>query len=69
MKRVVDLIKDYEDIEVPYEVWRLFGKSSEYIYLAGKQVSLGEDFVSLEQARTAIEYYVNQLGGKVKWEK
>lgn len=57
------------DIEVPWEVWRAFGKQSKKVLLSGDQASLGEDFMSLLELRTVVDWYADQLGGKVKWEK
>ena len=50
---------------VPYDVYKIIGGKT--LELAGDQVSLGEDFVSMEEARAAVKWYVEQLGGKVKW--
>lgn len=67
--KLADKLKDYKPIEVPYHVWTCFGKDSKSILLAGDEASLGGDYKSLEELRSAIEWYVNQLGGKVKWKK
>lgn len=37
--------------------------------MSGDQASFGKDFGSLQELRTAIQWYVDQLGGTVKWEK
>jgi hypothetical protein len=58
-----------EDIDVPWYVWRMFGTNSKVISVMGKQASFGEDYGSVEELRRAVEFYVDQLGGKVKWEK
>lgn len=57
-----------KDIEVPWESWRFFGNNSKIILVSGKEASFGEDFGTVEELRDAIEFYVDQLGGKVKWE-
>lgn len=57
-----------KDIDVPWESWRFFGKQSQSIGMAGDQASLGEDYGTLSELRVAFEWYVDQLGGKVKWE-
>lgn len=62
-------LDSYSPIDVPYNVWTKFGEKSKQVLIAGDQVSLGEDYASLEQAQEAIEWYVNQLGGKVEWSK
>lgn len=67
--KVKDQLKLQKDIEVPYNVWRFFGQQSKIITVAGNQASFGEDYGTQEELRNAIEFYVDQLGGKVKWEK
>lgn len=57
------------DIQVPFNHWRLLGTASHTLDIAGDQISLGEDFASLQDAQNAIAWYAEQLGGKVKWEK
>ena len=69
MKRLVDRLKEHTDIEVPYSVWTCFGEKSKVITIAGDQASLGEDYKSLEELRKALDWYVNELGGSVKWQK
>ena len=70
-KKIVEQVKLQENIEVPWHVWTKFGHGAKHISLAGNQVSLASegDYASLEELRQAIEWYVDQLGGKVKWEK
>lgn len=71
------LIKAYEEVqkineqlpEYPWHVWtRLFGKKCRPEVL-GNQINLGyeTDYCNLDEAREAVEYLVEQLGGKVKW--
>ena len=62
-------LKLQKDIEVPFHVWRMFGDQCKLISLAGNQASLGEDYGTREELREAIGWYVEQLGGKVKWDK
>lgn len=71
MKRIVEQVMMQEDIEVPYDVWTKFGESAQNITIMGKQVSLTDegDFATIEELRTAIDFYVHQLGGTVKWSK
>ena len=59
------------DIEVPWNVWRMFGNRDKCgtIQIRGDLASFGEDFGSKEELRAAIAWYVDQLGGKVKWEE
>jgi len=67
--KIKEQLKLQKNIEVPYHVWRMFGKDCRVILMAGDQASFGEDFGSLQELRSAIQWYVEQLGGKVKWEK
>jgi hypothetical protein len=69
MKTVAERLKEHSDIQVPYNVWTCFGEKAKLITLAGDQASLGEDYHTLPELREAIEWYANQLGGKVKWYK
>ena len=64
-------LKLQKDIEVPWHVWRMFGNCAKHITLLGDQASLTDqgDFANQEELRRAIEFYVDQLGGKVKWDK
>ncbi len=55
------------EVEVPYHVWSQMRPDSQRISIVGSDVSLGEDYATLEGARAAIEWYVQQLGGTVKW--
>ena len=56
-------------VEVPHEVWTLFGDKCKNVEIIGDQICLGEDFASLLQARKAVEWYTKQLGGQIKWAK
>lgn len=60
-------IQEIGEIEVPHHVWRLFRERPYSLQIAGDQVCFGEDFVELREARAAVEWYVKQLGGSVKW--
>jgi hypothetical protein len=51
----------------PWEVIRAFGDSKNFS-VVGDQICLGEDYLTLEQARYAIEWFATQLGGQIKWE-
>lgn len=68
-KKLVYQLKLQRNIEVPFEVWALFGENCKTITIAGNQASFGEDYAELAQLRKAIEWYADQLGGKIKWEK
>lgn len=67
--KLKEQLKLQKDIEVPYHVWRIFGQNCKLIIMAGNQASFGEDFGSLQELRSAVQWYVEELGGKVKWEK
>ena len=67
--KIKEQLKLQKDIEVPYHVWRIFGQNCKLIIMAGNQASFGEDFGSLQELRSAVQWYVEELGGKVKWEK
>jgi len=46
----------------------LFGTDVANCYgVYGDQVSFGEDYVSLQDARDGVHWLVNQLGGRVTW--
>jgi len=71
------LFEKFKDIEsigtvvkAPWAVSRVTGCTE--LSIVGDQVSIGvldSDYVHLAEARTAIEWYVNQLGGTVTWPK
>jgi hypothetical protein len=67
--KLKDQLKLQSDIEVPFEVWRFLGPQSKKILVRGDEASIGEDYGNKEQLRKALEFYIDQLGGKVKWEK
>lgn len=57
------------EVETPYDIWRVFGNSNKNISIVANDICLGEDYVSLELARAALEWYTKQLGGDIKWQK
>lgn len=63
------IIQSFPEIKVPWEVKTTFGAPTTCISIAGSEISLGEDFKSLDDCRKAVEWYVDQLGGSVKWSK
>jgi RNase P subunit RPR2 len=67
--KIIEQLELQKDIEVPYNVWRMFGKQCKLISIAGSQASLGEDYGTTQELREAIKFYVEQLGGTVKWSK
>jgi hypothetical protein len=66
-KRAIDIIVTQPDIQIPWEVARFM--DSKTIRFFGDQICLSNegDYATLAEARKAIEWYVDQLGGKVKW--
>ncbi len=65
--KVYEQLKLQHDVEVPWEVWRFFGRTAKKFVLAGNAASPGEDFGNIDELRAAVAWYVDQLGGKVKW--
>lgn len=69
--RVIDRLKAIKkigtEIEVPHEVWTLFGPNTKNIRIVGDEICLGEDYASLEKAQAAMDWYVNQFGGNITW--
>lgn len=59
------------EVEVPYRVGKVFPNEryNNKIAIMGDEVCLGGDYVSVDGARAAIEFYARQLGGKVEWSK
>jgi hypothetical protein len=56
------------EVQVPWEVSHCIQEQQRPLSISSDQVCIGEDYVSLDQARAAIAWYVTQLGGKVKWD-
>lgn len=72
MSRLIDKFNQIQSIgtnlKMPYEVKVRTGISQ--ILIMGDQVCMGDtDFVSIEEARVALEMLVAEFGGKIKWEK
>lgn len=63
------IVKMNPDTKVPFDTWRCFGERQKHVHLSGTQICLGEDYVTIEEARQAVKWYVEQLGGFVKWNK
>jgi hypothetical protein len=68
--KIKEQLELQKDIEVPWHVWTKFGNCAKKVSLHGNQVSLTNeaDFANLEELRRAIEWYADQLGGKIKWD-
>jgi hypothetical protein len=71
MKTIKEILKEENVIEVPWHVWTKFGEQCKHVDLVGEHAFLTNDGDSgtLKELQTAVEWYVTQLGGKVKWEK
>jgi len=48
---------------------RFFVEGNRKIYFCGDQASFGEDYGTVEELRKAIKWFVEEFGGKVKWEE
>lgn len=55
------------EVIAPYHVWSKFGHQQKIVTISGSDICLGEDYATLSEARAAVAWYVEQLGGKVKW--
>lgn len=69
IQKYAAIIKMNSNTTVPWYVWRCFNAQQKYVSIVGTAVCLGEDYVTITQARKAVQWYVEQLGGSVKWEK
>lgn len=56
-------------VEVPMYAWSLFSDKAFNIEVFGDHVSCGSDYMSMVEARQAVEFFVKQLCGEVKWKK
>jgi hypothetical protein len=67
-KIIKDRLLECHEIDVPFNVYRFFNSSSK-IYLMGNVAILSKDgdSGSLSELQEAIEWYVKQLGGSIKW--
>lgn len=66
IKQRLQKIDDLQSVKTPWHVMRLFGQ----VQLWGPQISFEQgnsDFVELEEAKQALEWLVEQLGGRVNW--
>ena len=57
-------------IEVPWQVMSCLGLAK-HLLIVGDQISFAKDadFSTIEESRSATTWLVEQLGGKVKWDK
>ena len=68
-KKAIEIMLDQPSIVMPHNVMRFFVDGSRQIDFAGNQASLGEDFGDLSEIRVALDWLVDQFGGKVKWKR
>lgn len=68
-KKIVDYLNNPPSIKVPYDVWTTFGENIKNISIAEDQVCFGLDYKSIKDARGAIAWLVDQMGGKVTWKE
>ncbi len=54
-------------IEVPYIVKRAF-PGGLFVDTAGTQITFGEDYLDILEARLALQWLVEQMGGQVRWD-
>lgn len=70
--KAIEIVKKFkalrkEQDKAPWSTIRLFQAFSYEVI--GEQISFGEDYVSIHEAREGVQFLVDQLGGKVKWGK
>lgn len=66
--KLIDACYEVKTDEIPHEVWTAFFEGRVQPQAFGTQVQLGlGDFKSIAAARAAVAWYVDQLGGEVKW--
>ena len=73
-KKPKTLIQRYEaiqkiglEVEVPWKVWTFFADSAFTLRTDGTYIAMSGDYKSLDEAKAAAEWLVEQLGGKVTW--
>lgn len=65
--KAYEIAKDYKPIEIPWEVRRFFPDHFNPLQIYGDQISFGGDFGNIEEVRIALDWLVEQLGGRAKW--
>lgn len=55
------------EIIVPYILKRAF-PSAFHVSTSDDQVSFGEDYLEIHEARRALDWLVDQMGGTVQWD-
>lgn len=69
MKTLHERMVEDHKIEVPWKVWTKMGEDFKYMEVFGSNayLSTSADSGTLDELRVAVEFYVEQLGGEVKW--
>jgi hypothetical protein len=70
-KTIAERMQAIAELEqLPKAPWEHGARTGLNIGLFGSQICLSEggDFLSLQEAQAALQYWVEQLGGKVTWE-
>lgn len=71
--RVIDSFKQIQAVQhrfkLPFDFWRLACESAKEIEIMGNQITMGQDYLTLEEARGAFDEVVAELGGTITWEK
>ena len=68
-KKAIELAVEVPPIKIPWTVARFFKGGHTEITFSGKDVSIGEDYGSVQELRKVIDWLADQFGGKVKWSK
>lgn len=66
-KKITNIANSIEDI--PYKVWTCFWSEKPQINIESDYFLLEGDCKNLKEMRDGIEWFVEQFGGTVKWEK
>ena len=74
--RAIDKYKKIQElyqVKVPFNVWRLFECDQSYlsrngIEILGSQISLGGDWMELDEAKEVFEWLTEQFGGVILWD-
>lgn len=66
---ILEGVVEQPSLKVPWEVWTAFGQAAKEVSFIGNQIALTDDsdFVTIERAREAVQWYVENLGGSVNW--
>lgn len=72
-QRLIDRFKAVQEMgkeqPLPFDFWRFVGNKQRTIGIFGDQLSMGEDYMDLQEVRQAFSKVVAELGGTIKWEK